>query len=121
MRFTPNDFQHNARVGAALLPCLAVLAGFGGKLPAAVLLVRRAQCMVACIQKACSTPADAVMAAEHAVFAGGHLHCCMTALHRPARPCMHASMPALSHSLCTHLVTQAMLAERQGAAGRWAP
>ena len=40
MRFTPGDFQHNLRVGAALLPSLAVLAGFGAPLPAALLLVR---------------------------------------------------------------------------------
>ena len=39
MRFTPGEFQHNLRVGAALVPSLAVLAGFGGRLPAALLLV----------------------------------------------------------------------------------
>ena len=39
-RFQPSDFQHNLRVAAALVPSLAVLAGFGGQIPAAVLLVR---------------------------------------------------------------------------------
>ena len=40
MRFSPGEFKHNLRVGAAIMPGLAVLAGFGGKLPAALLLVR---------------------------------------------------------------------------------
>ena len=29
-RFAPNNFQYNTRVSLALLPCLVILAGFGG-------------------------------------------------------------------------------------------
>ena len=38
-RFQPSNFQHNLRVAAALVPSLAVLAGFGGKVTAGLLLV----------------------------------------------------------------------------------
>ena len=38
-RFVATSFAYNGRVAAALLPCLAVLAGHGGAHVAAVLLV----------------------------------------------------------------------------------
>lgn len=40
MRFAPNNFQYNGRVALALLPSLCVVAGFGGKLPLGVIVVR---------------------------------------------------------------------------------
>ena len=40
-RFVPHNFQYNVRVALALLPSLAVLAGYGGNAVAAALAVRR--------------------------------------------------------------------------------
>ena len=40
-RFVPHNFQYNGRVALALLPSLAVLAGYGGNAVAAALAVRR--------------------------------------------------------------------------------
>ncbi|KAK9824524.1 hypothetical protein WJX72_011089 [[Myrmecia] bisecta] len=39
LRFAPNSFQYNGRVGCALLPSLIVLAGFGGKTAVGILMV----------------------------------------------------------------------------------
>lgn len=38
-RFAPHNFQYNGRVALALLPSLAVLAGYGGNAVAAALAV----------------------------------------------------------------------------------
>lgn len=38
-RFSPKPFSYNGRVAAALLPCLAVLASYGGSQVAMVLVV----------------------------------------------------------------------------------
>ena len=38
-RYGPMPFRHNIRVGSVLLPTLVVLVGFGGKLPAATIMI----------------------------------------------------------------------------------
>lgn len=38
-RFTPSPFQYNTRVSLALLPCLAILAGFGGNVSVCIGMV----------------------------------------------------------------------------------
>ena len=39
-RLAQAGFQHNGRVAVALVPSLIVLAGFGGKVPVGIMLVR---------------------------------------------------------------------------------
>ena len=39
-RFQANRVQHNSRIAAALVPCLTVVAGFGGSVSMGVILVR---------------------------------------------------------------------------------
>lgn len=43
-RYMPSSFQHNARVAAVLLPSIVILVGFGGKLPAGVLILGAMVC-----------------------------------------------------------------------------
>ena len=67
-RFVPSNFQYNGRVAVALLPSLAVMAGYGGNAVAAALAVRacwRAGLLrgdslpwLAANQDACPTPAS---------------------------------------------------------------
>ena len=39
-RFQANRVQHNSRIAASLVPCLTVVAGFGGTVSMGIILVR---------------------------------------------------------------------------------
>jgi hypothetical protein len=50
LRYTPNAFKHNGRMAVVLLPAVILLVGFGGKLPAGVLMAG-AMVRASCLQR----------------------------------------------------------------------
>lgn len=53
-RFTPSPFQYNTRVSLALLPCLAILAGFGGNISVCIGMVGHMRTAAACQHSTCT-------------------------------------------------------------------